>query len=92
METLLPQKAIFSYEEYIAQEEETREKHDFFFGEIFNMAGTTGIHNLLVLRLGGLLADMLDKKGRKCHVFAENVKLELIKKRNCLGIKHNFLF
>lgn len=79
METVLPQKTMYSYEEYIAKEEETREKHDFFFGEIFNIAGTTGIHNLLVLRLGGLLSDMIDKKGSKCYVFAENVKLEIIK-------------
>jgi Uma2 family endonuclease len=79
METVLPQKTIYSYEEYLAQEQETKEKHDFFFGEIFNMAGTTGIHNLLVLRISSLLSAILDKKGSKCHVFAENVKLELIK-------------
>ncbi len=40
METLLAQKTIYSYKEYIAKEEETREKYDFFFGEIFNMVST----------------------------------------------------
>lgn len=79
MEGKLPKKTIYSYEEYIAIEEETREKHDFFFGEIFNMAGTTDTHNLLVQRFSNLLFNILDNKGSSCKVFTENVKLELLR-------------
>jgi Uma2 family endonuclease len=79
METVLPQKTIYSYEEYLAQEQETKEKHEFFFGEIFNMVGTTDTHNLIVLRLSSLILNFLDNQNSKCKVFAENVKLELIK-------------
>jgi Uma2 family endonuclease len=79
METLLPQKTIYSYEQYLAKEQETQEKHDFFFGEIFNMAGTTDTHNLIVLRLSSLILNFLDTQNSKCKVFSENVKLELVK-------------
>lgn len=66
MENKISKKTIYSYEEYIAIEQETKEKHDFFFGEVFNMADTTGIHNLLVLSLSRSLSTMLDAKGKKC--------------------------
>ena len=79
METLLAPKTMYSYEEYIAKEEETREKHDFFFGEVSNMAGTTDTHNMIVLRLSSLILNFLDSENSKCKVFAENVKLELVK-------------
>lgn len=79
MENKLKKKTVYSYEEYVAIEQETKEKHEFFFGEIFNMAGTTDTHNLIVLRLSSLLLNLLDAKNSKCRVFAENVKLELIR-------------
>jgi Uma2 family endonuclease len=74
-----PIKKFYSIEEYLAIEEETQHKHEFVFGEIFDMAGTTGLHNLLVLRLSSLLDNLIEAKNGKCLVFAENVKLELIK-------------
>lgn len=39
----------YTYTEYIALEQEINEKHDFYFGEVFNMAGGTIRHNVMSL-------------------------------------------
>jgi Uma2 family endonuclease len=74
-----PIKKLYSIEEYLAIEEETQHKHEFVFGEIFDMAGTTDTHNLLVQKFSNLLSNILDDKQSSCKVFTENVKLELLK-------------
>jgi Uma2 family endonuclease len=74
-----PIKKLYSIEEYLAIEEETQHKHEFVFGEIFDMAGTTATHNLLVVRISSLLLHHVDNGSKNCQVFTENVKLELLK-------------
>ncbi len=41
-------KAQHTLDEYLALEASTREKHEFFRGEIFAMGGASAVHNLIV--------------------------------------------
>lgn len=66
---------FYSFKEYLKLEEQTREKHDFYFGEVYSMAGGTIRHNQLVNRLLFVFNNHFSEK--KCLVLTENVKLEL---------------
>lgn len=69
-------KKYYSVEEYFELEQNSEERHEYYNGEVFAMAGATLNHNRLVRKIGGIL-DRQIKKG--CDVFAENVKLEVIR-------------
>jgi len=60
--------------EYLAMEQQSPEKHEFFNGEIFAMAGASPEHNLivsaLIITLGGALRG-------KCRVFPSDQRLLL---------------
>ncbi len=43
--TTLPKKKYISPEEYLAMERESLERHEYFDGEIFQMAGAGERHN-----------------------------------------------
>jgi Uma2 family endonuclease len=66
----------FSFDEYMALEETSMEKHDFCHGEIFAMAGGTKNHNSIVVNLAVSL-----KTNRRpgCNVFINGMKLEIEK-------------
>ena len=61
--------------EFLAWENEQTERHEFYRGEIFGMAGDTARHNRVVLNLSHRISDHLDGTG--CQVFAESVKVQL---------------
>lgn len=67
----------FSFDEYLELEETTQEKHDFYYGEVYNMAGGTKRHNEIVQEILFCFRSKIDKK--KCKIYFENVKLELEK-------------
>ena len=66
----------YTFENYLKLEKETREKHDFYYGEVYNMAGGTKKHNLLIHSV--LFALYKRQQEKKCQIFSENIKLELI--------------
>ena len=74
--TAIPEKKLYTFEEYLALEEASETRYEYWDGEVFAMAGTTKRHNRLVLRLAGLLESFALRQG--CAVFAENVKQQLV--------------
>lgn len=66
----------YTFAEYMAMEELSTERNDFYYGEIFAMAGGTKHHNNIVLNIGAALKT--SKKGG-CDVFIDGMKLEIEK-------------
>ncbi|UOR04180.1 Uma2 family endonuclease [Hymenobacter aerilatus] len=64
---------FYSVEEYLALEEQSEMRHEYYRGEVFAMAGGTANHNELVLNLVMLLRAGAQPRG--CRVFAESVQL-----------------
>ncbi|MEN8123291.1 MAG: Uma2 family endonuclease [Bacteroidota bacterium] len=77
MNTANKRNKTYSYNEYLELEKETNEKHDFFFGEVFNLAGGTIKHNLIVNNISYTLKGRL--KNKRCLILTENVKFEIKK-------------
>jgi len=73
-----PVKKHYTFEEYIEIENVSEERHEYYYGEIFNMAGTTlrhfDIHHNLITYIRKQL------KGKKCKVYGETIKTEIVKK------------
>lgn len=62
-----------TYAEYLAAEENSRERHDFIRGEVYAMSGGTPEHSLLSAAVSRELG--LALKGRPCLVFEANMRL-----------------
>jgi Uma2 family endonuclease len=67
----------YTYEEYIQLERDTDNRHEFFNGEVFAMAGGTRNHNRIGLNINNILSSHFNPKG--CETFFNDVKLELQK-------------
>lgn len=65
-----------TFAEYLAMEENNVERHDFYYGELFAMAGATKNHNSIVVNL--TVAIKTNKKPG-CDVFIDGMKLEIEK-------------
>ena len=63
----------YTPEEYFALEAQSEEKHEYFDGEVFAMAGTSIPHNLLTLNIAMSLRAAVRPRG--CRVFMEDVRL-----------------
>lgn len=61
--------------EFLAWEGRQAERHEFWRGEVFAMAGGSLRHNRVILNLASRIAAHLD--GTPCQVFAEGVKVGL---------------
>lgn len=77
--TAIPEKKIYTFEEYLALEEASETRYEYWDGEVFAMAGTTRRHNVLVQNLTRLLYPFVRKNG--CQTFAESVKQEIWRHR-----------
>ncbi len=66
----------YSFAEYIAMEATSEERHDYYHGEIFAMAGGTKTHNKIILNVGVALKQI---KKNGCDIFIDGMKLELEK-------------
>lgn len=67
-------------EEYFAWEATQLDRHDYFNGEIFAMAGGTLAHNTVCLNAAMALKNLL--KGSPCRVFMGDVRVQLSKDRH----------
>lgn len=56
---------FISEEEYLALEEKSLEKHEYFDGRMYAMAGATPAHNLIAFNIAGSLSSRL--RGLPCH-------------------------
>lgn len=61
--------------EFLEWEEQQGERHEFYRGETFSMAGETARHNRVVLNLASGIGDHLD--GTPCQVFAVSMKVQI---------------
>ena len=68
-------KTKFTVEEYLAMEKESLEKHEFFRGEIFAMAGASARHNVIFSNLFGELAHQL--KGKPCRPYGSDMRIHV---------------
>jgi len=67
------QQRRYTPEEYFALEAQSEERHEYFDGEIFAMAGGTKSHNLIAQNF--TLALRASLRGKGCQVFMEDVRL-----------------
>ena len=70
---LQPSHQLISPEEYLAQEETSRDKHEYWFGETYMMAGTSLNHNRIVINITNILLRVLER--RPCNVFSTEIRL-----------------
>ncbi len=57
----LPKRKYISPEEYLAMERDSLEKHEYFDGEIFQMAGASDEHNTIAMNSASELHQQLKK-------------------------------
>ena len=75
------EKLKHTFAEYLALEEKSDKKHEFWdgeiipLGEILAMAGGTFEHGRLTMQLGGLIGSAL--KGRPCAAFSSDVRVRV---------------
>lgn len=66
----------YSIVEYLAAEEKSLEKHEYYQGEIFAMAGASIEHNQIVKNVLYSTEDHL-RKGGKCQIFPSDLKIHI---------------
>lgn len=67
------QKKFISIEEFIEMENEATEKHEYFQGEVFSMAGASDNHNEIFSSLFSELSAQL--KGKTCRPYGSDKRL-----------------
>lgn len=65
----------YTLDEYLALEEKSEVRHEFYNGEITAIAGGTVNHNRLTRRVANLLEQQSSLKN--CGVFSENIKVDV---------------
>ena len=70
-----PLHKYYSIEEYLVLEEQSTEKHEYYRGEIFALAGVSARHNIIVTNLIIGLGSTL--KGSGCQVFGSDMKVHI---------------
>ena len=69
------QKKLYSIPEYLEMEKDSLEKHEYYKGEIFAMAGAGARHNVLYSNIFGNLFSAL--KGRNCLPYGSNMRIHI---------------
>ncbi|MDQ3179643.1 MAG: Uma2 family endonuclease [Acidobacteriota bacterium] len=72
-----PERKYISPEEYLALEREALEKHEYFDGEVFLMAGSSNEHNLITSNIIVSLGSQFKK--RNCRVYPPDMRLHIPK-------------
>jgi len=66
----------YSYADYLALEEASNVKHEFFAGEIYGLAGGTPDHAALAANLGAALVARVGD--RPCRVFSSDLRVRVL--------------
>ncbi len=66
---------LYTPAEYLALEDKSRHKHEYFDGEIRAMAGASYNHNVISFNLSGLLYNTFLQSN--CQAFAINMKVRV---------------
>ncbi|MEJ0055171.1 MAG: Uma2 family endonuclease [Bacteroidota bacterium] len=75
--------------EYLSFEKESLQKHEFFEGEIFAMAGASNAHNEIFSNVFIAIGSQL--KGKPCKPYGSDLRIH-IRKTHCLLIRISPLF
>ncbi len=75
MPAIVQKEKNYNFSDYLELEKETNERHELFYGEVFNLAGGTLKHNMLCSISSDVLKGKTEKD--KCFTFINDVKLEL---------------
>lgn len=71
----VPKPSSMSLKEYVAWEELQTDKHEFYRGETFAMAGTTISHNRITRNILARLDQLLE--GRECEAFGSDLRVRI---------------
>lgn len=69
------QKKRYTIQEYLELEQDSREKHEYYRGEIFAMAGASALHNIIFKNTFGQLFIAL--KGSTCQPYGSDLRLHI---------------
>ena len=69
------QKKFYSIQEYLEMEKDSIEKHEYYKGEIFAMAGAGSIHNIIFKNTLGNLFIAL--KGKGCQPYGSDMRIHI---------------
>jgi Uma2 family endonuclease len=70
-------KQYITEEEYLAMEEQSMEKHEYYKGEVFAMSGTKVPHNIIAMNLSRDIATHL--RGKPCKPFNSDQRIYIEK-------------
>jgi Uma2 family endonuclease len=70
-----PKPKPVTFAEFLAFEEKSESKHEFFAGEIFAMAGASRDHNVICSNLNRRLGNHLE--GKPCHAVANDLLVQV---------------
>jgi Uma2 family endonuclease len=70
-------KQYITEEEYLAMEEQSLEKHEYYKGEVFAMSGTKVPHNIIAMNLSRDIATHL--RGKPCKTFNSDQRIYIEK-------------
>lgn len=70
-------KSSYTFEEYLALEEQATEKHEYHNGDIFAMSGGTWNHSVISSNVGTALNNAIDKADKACTVANSDIKIFL---------------
>src|SRR5438105_433337 len=65
----------YSEDEYLALEEVAEFKHEYYMGQIFDMAGGTPPHSLVATNAAGELRSLV--KGGECNVYNSDLRIRV---------------
>lgn len=69
------QKKSYSIQEYLEMERSSFEKHEYYKGEIFAMAGATNLQNIIFKNIFGNLFIAL--KGKRCQPYGSDFRIHI---------------
>ena len=72
MVTATPPKGL-TYQEYVAGERTSEEKHEYVAGRLFAMSGAKRAHNLITTNISSSLSNQL--RTRPCLVFSPDMRV-----------------
>src|SRR5713226_4632741 len=75
-----PQRIYMSVEEYLAYDQASEIKHEYYDGEVIALAGGTTAHNRLTLKMAMLLTEELGWRG-PCKVYASDMRILVTRKK-----------
>ena len=75
MPAIVQKEKSYNFSDYLELEKETNERHDYFYGEVFCLAGGTIRHSQLIFSSSNILNKFLQEQ--KCITLTNDVKLEL---------------